>query len=70
MFQMMDVSGKGGRKERRANTKWEKLVAGEIISLVLPQYQMKLQTKLGSSHRDFDLFLNGESIMNLERYID
>ena len=66
----MIEAGKGGRKERRAGTKWEKLVAGEMISLVLSQYQMKLQTKLAVSHQDFDLFLNGESIMDLERFIE
>ena len=65
---MTDISSKCGRKERRV-IKWEKLVSGEMLSLVLPQYQMKLQTKLASTSDQFDLFLNGESIMTLDRYI-
>ena len=68
MFSIANATSK--RKDRRPNTKWEKLVSGEQIALVLPAYRMKLQASLARSQDHFNLALNGESIMNLERYIE
>ena len=52
------------------NVKWQNLLNGQFINMILPQWNMKMQAKLAESKDQFTLFLNGEDIFSYKRYAE